>query len=182
MKKILLHTCCGICFSYPSTLLRELGYEVVSYFYNPNIHPKEEFLRRRDELIKYLEKYNFEYIVEEYNEEDFENISKGLESEPERGKRCNECFYLRLSKTAQKAVELNIPEFSTTLTVSPHKISSIIKAQGEEAEKKFGKNITKFTFFDFKKQNGFKKTNEIAFKEEMYRQNYCGCKYSIKKY
>lgn len=78
MKKILLHTCCGICFSYPSTLLRELGYEVVSYFYNPNIYPIEEFLRRRDELIKYLEKHGFEYIVEDYNNQDFLNISKGL--------------------------------------------------------------------------------------------------------
>ena len=181
MKKILLHTCCGICFSYPSTLLRELGYEVISYFYNPNIYPKEEFLRRRDELIKFLEKYNFEYIVEDYNKEDFESISKGLEVEPEKGKRCEACFYLRLSKTAKKAAELGIEEFSTTLTVSPHKISSIIKTKGEEAEKNFGRNITKFTFFDFKKQDGFKKTNEIAHKEKMYRQSYCGCEYSIRK-
>lgn len=181
MKKILLHTCCGICFSYPSTLLRELGYEVISYFYNPNIYPIEEFLRRRDELIKYLEKHDFEYIIEEYQKEDFKNISKGLENEPEKGKRCIECFYLRLSKTAQKAAELGIAEFSTTLTVSPHKISKIIKEQGELAEKNFGQNITKFAFFDFKKQDGFKKTNTIAFSEGMYRQNYCGCEYSVRK-
>ena len=181
MKKILLHTCCGICFSYPSTLLRELGYEVVSYFYNPNIYPIEEFLRRRDELIKYLEKHGFEYIVEDYNNQDFLNISKELENEPEKGIRCAECFYLRLSKTAQKAAQLGIEEFSTTLTVSPHKISKIIQEQGSLAEKNFGQNITKFTFFDFKKQDGFKKTNEIAQKEKMYRQSYCGCEYSIRK-
>lgn len=181
MKKILLHTCCGICFSWPSTLLHELGYEVISYFYNPNIYPKEEYLRRRDELIKYLEKYNFQYIVEENQEEEFLNISKGLETEPEKGKRCTECFYLRLSKTAKKAAQLGIEEFSTTLTVSPHKISKIIQEQGEMAQANFGGNITKFTFFDFKKQDGFKKTNEIAHKEGMYRQNYCGCKFSIKQ-
>ena len=116
MKKILLHTCCGICFSYPSTLLKELGYEVISYFYNPNIYPKEEFLRRRDELIKYLEKYNLKFIIEDYCEDDFLNIAKGLENEPEKGNRCTECFYLRLSKTAQKAA---FRSFSTALLQSP---------------------------------------------------------------
>lgn len=177
-KKILVHCCCAVCFGYPSQYLKMLGYIPIAYFYNPNIHPKEEFTRRRDELRKYCEKYNFEYFEENCVPEEFYNCAKGLEEEPEKGKRCNECFYLRLAKTAKKAKELNIKQFTTTLTVSPHKVSKNVFEAGKKAEKL---EKVEFKEFDFKKHDGFKITQQIAQFNKMYKQTYCGCEFSIRK-
>lgn len=177
-NKILIHACCGICFSYPLILLRESEYEPVVYFFNPNIFPYEEFERRYLELEKYCIKNNVQYIKEEYNHNEFWEISKGLENEPEKGKRCNECFYLRLKKTADKALELGINKITTTLSVSPHKISKNIFEAGKKAC--YQKGI-EFFEFDFKKKDGFKKTTKIADENGMYRQKYCGCEFSFRE-
>lgn len=179
-EKILLHTCCAVCFGYPSQLLKFLGHEVIAYFYNPNIHPEAEFLRRREELERFCEKYNFELIIEDYTPCDFDEIVKGLENESEKGARCKKCFDLRLLKTAKKAKELKIPRFTTTLTVSPHKNSEQVFDAGVEAQMMFEQDGVEFAQFDFKKNNGAKLTNEIARHNELYRQDYCGCLYSIK--
>lgn len=176
-KKILLHTCCAPCFAYPSIMLRNEGFEVVSYFYNPNISEKSEYEKRKDELKKYCLKEGFDVIFEPWQNEDFINISKGLEDEPEKGARCSKCFNLRLTQTAKKAISLGIENFSTTLTVSPHKVSKQIFTEGERAQLLF-ESKTIFMPFDFKKKDGFKKSNEIAARENMYRQNYCGCTFS----
>ena len=174
-KKILLHACCAVCFGYPAQFLKFLKYEVVGYFYNPNIFPEEEFLRRRKELEDFCAKYNFELHSDNYTPEDFTAI--GLEDEPERGKRCDKCFELRLSKTAQKAKELNISQFTTTLTVSSHKDSEQIFNAACNLKMPDG---VEFSVFDFKKNNGTKITNEIARFNNLYRQDYCGCEYSIR--
>ena len=173
-SKVLLHTCCAVCYSYPYSKLLSDGYEVVPYFYNPNIYPIEEQKRRLDELIK----ISPDVIFEECSSEDFYNISKGLENEPEKGKRCLKCFELRLRKTAKKAVELDIKNITTTLTVSPHKISSDIFMIGEKIAQEYNLNFLKY---DFKKQDGFKITQKIAREKNLYRQLYCGCEYSMKK-
>ncbi len=173
-NKVLLHTCCAVCFSYPFNKLSLEGYEVIPYFYNPNIYPIAEQQRRLDELIKVAP----DTIFEKSSLDDFYKISKGLENEPERGKRCLKCFKLRLQKTAQKAVELGISNIATTLTVSPHKISSDIFMAGEEAALEYGLTFLKY---DFKKENGFKITQQIAREKNLYRQQYCGCEYSIRK-
>ncbi len=176
-KKVLLHTCCAVCFGYPSQLLKMLNYDVTAYFYNPNIHPKEEFLRRKDELERVCTKYEFELIAEDYEPKDFEEIAKGLENEPEQGERCKKCFELRLIKTAKKAKELGFERFSTTLTVSSHKISEQIFEAGAIAKELTGID---YEAFDFKKNNGAKITQEIARFNELYRQNYCGCEFSVR--
>jgi len=177
-NKILVHACCGVCFSYPLIFLREQGYEPVVYYFNQNIYPEDEFQRRYLELEKYSKANNFELIKEDYNHEEFLETIKGLENEPERGRRCHKCFYYRIQKTAKKAIELNIKEITTTLTISPHKISQDIFDFGDSAIKDLN---VKFVKFNFKKKDGYKKTCQIAYNFGMYRQNYCGCEFSIKK-
>ena len=174
-KKILLHACCAVCFGYPSQLLKMLNYDVTAYFYNPNIHPQEEFLRRKSELERFCDKYKFELIAEDYNPQEFYDAVKGLEDEPEKGLRCPKCFELRLIKTAKKAKELGFERFSTTLTVSPHKLSEQIFEAGTIAKELTGID---YEAFDFKKNNGAKLTQEIARFNDLYKQNYCGCEFS----
>ena len=153
-----------------------MDYEPILYFYNPNIFPPDEFMRRYLELKKYCEKLGVELITEKQDAMTWYDYIEGLEDEPERGKRCDRCFELRLFHTAVKALKLDIKEFSTTLTISPHKNSKKIIEIGTNLGEKFEIN---FLQVDFKKQNGFLKTMEIAKKEDFYRQSYCGCEFSI---
>lgn len=175
-NKVLLHACCAICAAYPIELLRETGYEPVLYFFNPNIFPPEEFERRLNELIKYAEKKKVELIVDQQDASQWYDFIAGLEDEPERGKRCSRCFEYRLLFTAVKALKLEIPRFTTTLTVSPHKNSKVIFEIAKEIAFKME---LEFLEFDFKKQDGFLKTMKIAKEENFYRQNYCGCEFSM---
>ncbi len=177
-KKVFVHCCCAVCFGYPSQFLKMLGYIPTAYFYNPNIHPKEEHDRRCNELEKYCKKYEFECITEEFQPDDFYNATKGLELEPEKGERCNKCFKLRLRKTAKKAKELGFKKFTTTLSVSPHKVSENIFKEAFKIAKEEG---IEFLPYDFKKNNGFNITQKIANFNNMYKQTYCGCKFSIRK-
>ena len=176
MKKILLHACCATCSGYPIEKLREIGYEPVIYFFNPNIFPPEEFDKRLNELIKYTEKKGIELIIDKQDASNWYNAISGLENEPERGRRCHRCFEYRLLFTALKAMQLDIDTFTTTLTVSPHKQSKVIFEIAQELAKKH--ELT-FLEIDFKKENGFLKTMQIAKQEGFYRQNYCGCEFSI---
>ena len=176
-NKILLHACCGICSAYPILQLRETGYEPIVYFYNPHIYPKTES-EKRLEAEKTLCKYhNCELIIEDYNQEEFFSVVPGLENEPERGKRCDVCFDLRLRKTAQKAIELEIKNFTTSIVISPHKNFLKLTEFGKIIAKEYKLN---YIDIDFKKKDGFLKTNNIAKSINLYRQNYCGCKYSIR--
>lgn len=177
MEKILLHACCAVCMAYPIEILKE-NYEPVVFFCNPNIYPEEEYLRRRDELIRYCDEMGNKYIIDDYEPEKWRAFINGLEEEPEKGKRCDKCFQYRLEKSAQKAKELGIKVFTTTLSVSPHKVSKNIFNAGESSAKIYG---LEFLAKDFKKQNGFLKTMEIAKKNNFYRQDYCGCEFSIRK-
>ena len=131
-NKILIHACCGICSGYPISLLKEMGYEPVVYFCNPNLDTKEEF-ERRLEAQKIVCMYHWvDLIIEEYRHEDFLRVANGLENEPERGRRCDECIRLRLKKTAEKARELGITKFTTSLVISPHKNFAKITGIAEE--------------------------------------------------
>ena len=129
-------------------------------------------------LIRYCEENNFEYIIDDYEPQKWYEYVNGLEREPEKGLRCNKCFLYRLDRTAQKAKALGVKYFTTTLTVSPHKVSKNIFEAGNIAAQNYGLN---FVENDFKKQNGFLKTMEIAKKNDFYRQQYCGCEFSIRK-
>ena len=177
-QKILLHACCAICSGYPITLLQDMGYLVVVYFYNPNIYPVEEYnirLMAEQILCKHL---GVELIEAEYNPETFYTVSKGLELEPEKGARCDKCFELRLRKTAEYAKENNIELFTTSIVISPHKNFSRLSSIGNEIAKEYG---LKYLDIDFKKKDGFLKTNKISRELNLYRQNYCGCEFSLRK-
>ncbi len=177
-NKVLLHACCAVCAAHPIELLKNMGYKPIVYFFNPNIFPSEELERRLDELIVYSEKKNIELIVDMQESSKWYDYISGLENEPEKGKRCSKCFEYRLLHTAIKALKLSISKFTTTLTVSPHKNSKVIF---EIAKDIAFKHELEFLDIDFKKQNGFLKSMQIAKEENFYRQNYCGCEFSIIK-
>ena len=170
-NKILLHACCAICSGYPISLLKEMGYEPLVYFYNPNIDSKEEFERRLNAQKILCNYHNVELIVEEYSPQEYLDYIKGLENEPERGVRCDKCIELRLKKTKEKARELNIENFTTSLVISPHKNFTKISELGKSLSENY-------IAIDFKKKDGFLKTNKLSRELNLYRQNYCGCKFA----
>lgn len=174
-KRILLHACCAICSGYPITSLKEMGYQPIVYFCNPNLDTKEEFERRLEAQETICKHFGVELIVEKYEPNEYLDFVLGLEKEPEKGKRCDKCIELRLLKTAQKAKELGIDKFTTSLTISPHKNFDKIQALGEKIAKDFE---LIYPPFNFKKKDGFLKTNKISKELNLYRQNYCGCKFA----
>lgn len=170
-NKILLHACCAICSGYPILLLKNMGYTPVVYFCNPNLDTKEEFDRRLQSQITLCEHFGVELIVEPYQPNEYLDYVSGLESEPERGKRCIKCIGLRLIKTAQKAEELGIKTFTTSLVISPHKNYDQIS--------ELGKLISdEYLAIPFRKNDGFLKSNNISKELNLYRQKYCGCKFA----
>lgn len=176
-KKILLHACCGICSGYPISYLTDIGYEVVVYFFNPNIYPEEEFNKRLASEKKLCAHFGCKLIVENYEPQVFYDYVKGLENEPEKGLRCDKCFELRLMKSAKKAKSLGIDEFTTSMVISPHKNYEKLSAIGLKIAQQEG--LT-YLAHNFRKQDGFLKTNAISASLGLYRQNYCGCKFALK--
>lgn len=174
-KKILLHACCGICSGYPISYLKDIGYEVVVYFYNPNIFPEEEYQKRLDAEKTLCAHFNCKLIEGAYDTDFYYKTVKGLENEPEKGLRCDKCFELRLNEAAQKTIELGIKEFTTSMVISPHKDYEKLTKIGNEIAKKYN---LKYNSTNFRKQDGFLKTNNIAYSLDLYRQNYCGCKFA----
>ena len=173
-KSVLLHTCCGPCSSACIERLHN-DLDVTVYYYNPNIEPKEEYLKRKETQIGLLKKLNIPYIDADYDNENFREKVKGLETEPEGGARCPVCFKMRLDKTARVAKENNFDYFCTSLTVSPHKNSAIINLIGESVSKEVG---IKYLYADFKKREGYKRSIELSREYNLYRQDYCGCLFS----
>ena len=179
-KKILLHACCAPCSTTAIFSLAE-EYDITLCYYNPNIYPKEECEKRKVEIYKLVQAVNNEglnvKILDVINDfEIFEKSVKGFENEKEGGLRCNICFALRLDNVAYLAKENGFDCFATTLTVSPHKNAKLINEIGENISKK---HKIEYLSTDFKKKDGFKKSIELSKKYDLYRQNYCGCKYSI---
>ena len=154
-----------------------MGYSVVVYFYNPNIYPLEEYERRLEAQKTLCEHFGCELIIGEYEPEIYEEYVKGFENEPEKGLRCDKCFKLRLQKTAELAKKLNIEEFTTSIVISPHKNYEKLTAIGQNIAQKFG---LKYFAENFRKKDGFLKTNQISKSLSLYRQNYCGCKFAMK--
>lgn len=175
MQKVLLHACCAICAMYPVEKLISAGYLPTIYFFNPNIFPQAEYQRRLEELKKLCSKKNLELVVAEEEHEKWLDYIKDYEQEPERGLRCQKCFDYRLTKAAEFAHNNAFGLLTTTLTVSPHKRSEMIFASLENACAKYD---LKFLEYNFKKENGFLKTNQLADAEGFYRQTYCGCEFS----
>ncbi len=175
---ILLHSCCAPCSSHVITFLKEY-FDITIIYYNPNIYPYEEYKKRKEEQIRLLNeiksKNKLNIIDCDYDNNIYEETIKGLEQEKEGGSRCYKCFWLRLDKTAQIAKENNYDYFSTTLTISPYKNSTVINEIGKELETIY--NIT-WLYSDYKKKDGYKKSIQLSKEYNLYRQNYCGCIYS----
>lgn len=176
-SRFLLHVCCAPCSPYVVETLRT-DYDVTLYFYNPNIHPEEEYRKRLDELRAWAGKIGVPLIEGEYKAAEWFDAVKGLENEPERGARCEVCFTMRLSEAARMAKKMGFETFGAVLTVSPHKDAVVINRIGEQMGAAAGVNY--FTA-DWKKKDGFKKTVALGKAENFYRQNYCGCVYSARK-
>ena len=172
MKKILLHICCGICASSVVERLKQEGFKPIGFFYNPNIHPQEEYLKREEVVKEVASILKFELILGAYDKDNWFKLTKGLENEPEGARRCSACFRMRLGQTQKKASQMNISKFTTTLTVSPHKNTTVINEIGKAVDS------SGFLDYDFKKQDGFKLAMEFAKRYNLYQQNYCGCIYS----
>lgn len=173
-KKLLLHSCCGPCSTACIDRLKDYV-DITVLYYNPNIEPDYEYEHRKSEQLRYLNQLNIKYLDCDYDNEIFKNITKSLANEPEGGKRCSVCFGIRLKYTARKAAINNFDMFTTTLTVSPHKNSQVINRIGERIGEEIG---IKYLHADFKKNNGYKQSIELAKKYDLYRQDYCGCLYS----
>ncbi len=173
-KKLLLHACCGPCSSYPVTELKDI-FDITIDFYNPNIESEEEYQKRLKEIQNFLSGREIDIISTNYDHNEFLEVVKGLEDEPEGGKRCLKCFELRLREAAKRAKELGNDYFTTTLTISPLKNSQVLNKLGEKIGEEEG---IKFLPSDFKKRDGYKKSVEISNEYQMYRQNYCGCEFS----
>lgn len=181
-NRLLLHSCCGPCST--ACIERVLAdYKVSIFFYNPCITDKEEYEKRKDAQIKFLNAFNenlpeedkVEFIEGEYLPEEFFEVAAEYADEPEGGLRCTECFKLRLDRTARAALKMGYDIFGTTLTVSPHKNYNLISAIGCEIGSKYN---VEFLDIDFKKKAGFQRSIQMSKEYELYRQNYCGCEFS----
>lgn len=177
-KKVLLHTCCAICSGYPIQQLQELGYEPVAYFFNSNIYPEIEYQKRLESQKRLCKELQCELIVENYTPDLYNDIMQDFENYPEGSIRCKRCFEFRLLKTVQKAQELGINKYTTSISISPHKNFDAIQEIGQHFSQSFSID---FLGIDFRKQNGFLKTNQIAKELDLHRQNYCGCRVSMQR-
>lgn len=176
--KLLLHSCCAPCSTSVLELLTKY-FKVDIFYYNPNIYPENEYLKRKKEQEKLIMLLNedINFIEACYNPEVFNNEIKGLEQEKEGGSRCKKCISLRMKEACKYAKENNYDFFTTTLSVSPHKNSKMINEIGYSLETEYS---MPYLYSDFKKKEGYKKSILLSKKYNLYRQNYCGCKYSSK--
>ena len=179
--ELLLHACCAPC---SSAVLERLSnfFKITIFYYNPNITNKDEYHKRVLEVKKFISefktKYAISFIEGKYDPDRFFAINKGLENEPERGRRCYKCYKLRLEETARVASSLGYRNFCTTLTLSPYKNSNWLNEIGSELDKKYESN---YLYSDFKKKNGYKRSIELSHEYNLYRQDYCGCIFSFKE-
>ena len=204
---LLLHACCGPCSSYVIEYLAQV-FDITIYYYNPNIHPREEYFRRLEELQKFLTRFPeatknaVKLVVDEYNPEDYFEATNvrsevELQTEPEKGERCRRCYKFRMERAYNYACEQGFDYFTTTLSISPHKDSEKINTIGRELEhlrfekltvggRKTNGSLdipfhTKFLPADFKKKGGFLRSTQLSEEYGLWRQDYCGCVYSMRK-
>ena len=177
---LLLHSCCAPCSSYVLEYLSRY-FEITVLYYNPNIYPPEEFGKRLKEQQKLLADMEFVHPVRlvegRFEPEAFYQAAKGLEQEPEGGKRCEACYELRLREAAREAAAGGFDWFATTLSISPLKSAQKLMEIGERLGREYG---VPYLPSDFKKKNGYKRSVELSAQYGLYRQNYCGCVYSIR--
>ena len=174
--EVLVHICCAPDATYGVRALRE-RFDVTGFFYNPNIDSREEFRKRLRATLDLREKDSFPLVIGAGGEEAWEDAVGGMESEPERGRRCEACVRLRMRETARKAAELGMSSFGTVLTVSPKKDAAMVNRVGREEGERAG---IRFVEADLKKGDGYLKSVRASKEMGLYRQNYCGCRYSYR--
>lgn len=175
-EKIVLHTCCAPCSSAIIKALRSRDIEVVVFFYNPNIHPREEYERRKAEIVRYAADNGISFYDGDYNTDEWFDYIAGYETAPERGERCLRCFELRLMRTASFASALGIPYFATTLASSRWKSLTQIEDAGRKAESAVPNTL--FWHRNWRKDGLQELRQEIIREEGFYNQTYCGCCFS----
>lgn len=178
---LLLHSCCAPCSSYVlETLSRD--FSITVFYYNPNIYPEEEYWKRVEEQKEFIRRlpavHPISFMEGVYDKENFYQTVKGMEQIPEGGERCFACFRMRLGEAVKKAKEGNFDYVTTTLTISPMKNAGKLNEIGEELCKKEG---VCWLPSDFKKKNGYKRSTELSREYGMYRQDYCGCVFSLRE-
>ena len=178
---LLLHSCCAPCSSYVLEYLSS-HFLITVFYYNPNIYPPEEYAFRAAEQERFIKafptKHPVSFIEGAYETGRFYEIAKGLEDAPERGERCRRCYRLRLEETAKLAAEKDFDYFTTTLSISPMKDADVLNEIGRELGERYGRA---YLFADFKKRNGYLRSTELSKEYGMYRQNYCGCVFSMRE-
>ena len=181
VPRLFLHSCCAPCSSYVLEYLSEY-FEITVFYYNPNIFPESEFEKRiheQEKLIRELPaKHTIHFQAGNYDSEKFYEMSKGLEMIPEGGERCFRCYELRLREAARFAKEGRYDYFTTTLSISPLKNAQKLNEIGGRLAEQYG---VKYLFSDFKKKNGYKRSVELSEEYGMYRQDYCGCVFSLEE-
>lgn len=171
MKKVLLHICCGVCSLFAIERLNRQGYGIAGFFYNPNIAPEQEYIKRKEAAQAACRINKVSMIEGRYDPGRWLEVCREYKDEKEGGQRCRLCYQMRLGETQKICQEQGCDYFTTTLSISPHKKSRTILQIGEELDKE------KFLAVDFKKDGGFKKTMDLAKSYGLYRQSYCGCLY-----
>lgn len=178
VPRLLLHACCAPCSSAVLEYLSQY-FAITLLYYNPNIAPLEEYQKREAELRRLVSQMKFTHPVEllpcQYDGQAFVQAARGLEGEPEGGKRCEACFRLRLRYAAQEAARLRFDYYTTTLSISPMKNAPLLNQLGEEIGREFG---VAHLPSDFKKKDGYKRSVQLSKEYDLYRQDYCGCAFS----
>lgn len=176
--KLLIHSCCAPCSSYVLEYLSQY-FEITVLYYNPNIYPQEEYERRLEEQLRFIGEFplrtQIRFVSGEYQPESFFQIVRGLEAEPEGGKRCFICYELRLKEAAKQAAEGHFDYYTTTLSISPYKNADKLNELGERLAKEYG---VLWLPSDFKKKNGYQRSIALSKEYGLYRQDYCGCVFS----
>ena len=177
-QKLLLHSCCAPCAGEIMEAVAISNIETTVFFYNPNIHPQEEYEIRKDENKRFCEKLGFNFIDADYDKDNWFERIKGLEDEPERGARCTQCFDMRFERSALYAKENGFKVYATTLGISRWKDMDQINSSGEKAANRYDE--IKYWDFNWRKKGGAARMIEISKREQFYQQEYCGCVYSLR--
>ena len=177
-NSLLLHSCCAPCAGEIMEAVAASDIDTTVYFYNPNIHPIEEYEIRKEENKRYCDKLGFKFIDADYDKDNWFERIKGLEDEPERGARCTQCFDMRFERSALYAHENNFKVFATTLGISRWKNMDQINDSGKRAAQRY--KTVEYWDFNWRKDGGSSRMIEISKEENFYQQEYCGCVYSLR--
>ena len=177
-QKLLLHSCCAPCSGEVMEALIASKITFTIFFYNPNIHPIQEYELRKNENIAFAEKHAIPFVDADYDKDQWFTRIKGLEWEPERGKRCTACFDMRFERTALYAYEHGFPIISSSLGISRWKDMQQINASGERAASRYPDMI--YWTYNWRQKGGSERMYQIAKREHFYKQEYCGCVYSLR--